>query len=93
MSGPPRLQLTTLRRLPLDGNPLRALRNELAVGPTPKLLQWLRDKIPDNAGAVGQREAGCESQPSSPALVAAAPDPAFALNLLQTRGAVGQRLW
>eukprot|EP00873_Tetraselmis_striata_P013371 jgi/Tetstr1/433635/TSEL_000006.t1 len=53
---PPQLGLmTSLRKLPLDGNPLKSIRRELLHGPTPRLLDWLRDKIPDDYGAVGQQ--------------------------------------
>jgi len=54
---PPELGLmTTLRKLPLAGNPLRAMRHEILTGPTHQLLQWLRDKLPDRHGPVGQQD-------------------------------------
>ena len=37
---------TTLRRLVLDGNPLRSIRQNLLTGPTVDLLAHLRSKIP-----------------------------------------------
>uniref|UniRef100_A0A7S1SKA5 Disease resistance R13L4/SHOC-2-like LRR domain-containing protein n=1 Tax=Tetraselmis chuii TaxID=63592 RepID=A0A7S1SKA5_9CHLO len=51
---PPQLGLmTSLRKLPLDGNPLKSIRREVLAGPTPRLLSWLRDKIPDDMGSMG----------------------------------------
>jgi hypothetical protein len=48
---PPRLgTMTTLRRLVLDGNPLRALPHSVLAGPTTKLLESLRKKMPEEEG-------------------------------------------
>ena len=38
--------ITTLRRLPLDGNPLRTIRRDLTMGPIGRLLESLRKKLP-----------------------------------------------
>ncbi|GMH38386.1 hypothetical protein BSKO_06270 [Bryopsis sp. KO-2023] len=44
---PPELGLmTTLRKLPLEGNPLRTIRRELVTGPVSRLLEALRFKLP-----------------------------------------------
>lgn len=51
---PPRLgTMTTLRRLVLDGNPLRALPHSVLAGPTTKLLESLRKKLPEEGDARG----------------------------------------
>lgn len=38
--------MTTLRRLALDGNPMRTIRRELIMGPVSRLLDSLRKKLP-----------------------------------------------
>jgi len=38
--------VTTLRRIVLDGNPLRTIRRDLTMGPVSKLLDSLRKKLP-----------------------------------------------
>ncbi|KAI3466127.1 hypothetical protein Pfo_022790 [Paulownia fortunei] len=44
---PPEIGLmTTLRKLLLTGNPLRALRSSLVYGPTPALLKHLQSRLP-----------------------------------------------
>ncbi|CAG9462784.1 unnamed protein product [Pedinophyceae sp. YPF-701] len=44
---PPELgRMTSLRRMPLDGNPIRSIRYELVSGPVSGLLKHLRDRMP-----------------------------------------------
>lgn len=38
--------ITTLRRMPLNGNPLRTIRRDLTMGAVSKLLDSLRKKLP-----------------------------------------------
>ena len=46
---PPKLgTMTTLRRLVLDGNPLRSLPHSVLAGPISKLLESLRKKLPED---------------------------------------------
>ncbi|GBG00125.1 hypothetical protein Rsub_12736 [Raphidocelis subcapitata] len=47
---PPELGLmTTLRSVPLDGNPLKLVRREVWAGPVSALLEHLRSRLPDPA--------------------------------------------
>uniref|UniRef100_A0A061SEL3 Leucine-rich repeat family protein isoform 2 n=2 Tax=Tetraselmis sp. GSL018 TaxID=582737 RepID=A0A061SEL3_9CHLO len=62
---PPELgNMTTLRKLLLDGNPLKLMRRDIVSAPTPRLLEWLRNKIPDGGGAVGARDSGAAASRS-----------------------------
>ena len=45
--------MTSLRKVALEGNPLRQLRPNVVSGPTPALLRTLADRIDDGSGAVG----------------------------------------
>lgn len=57
---PPEIGLmTTLRKLLLNGNPLRTLRSSLVTGPTPALLKFLRSRLPadeDNGATSDAKE-------------------------------------
>ncbi|KAM7504022.1 hypothetical protein LguiB_002926 [Lonicera macranthoides] len=46
--------MTTLRKLLLNGNPLRTLRSSLVSGPTPALLKYLRSRLPTDEDFTAQ---------------------------------------
>ncbi|GBG62270.1 hypothetical protein CBR_g29878 [Chara braunii] len=46
--------MTTLRKLVLDGNPLRGVRSSLILGPTTQLLRHLRGRLPNSEAAGSQ---------------------------------------
>ncbi|GAX78678.1 hypothetical protein CEUSTIGMA_g6116.t1 [Chlamydomonas eustigma] len=49
---PPQLGLmTTLRSLPLDGNPLKLIRRELVAGPISNLLKFLVSRLPEEGAS------------------------------------------
>ncbi|GLJ46363.1 hypothetical protein SUGI_0977260 [Cryptomeria japonica] len=49
---PPQLgKMTSLRKLLLVGNPLRTIRSSLVLGPTQKLLEYLRSRLPTDEEA------------------------------------------
>ncbi|CAN1147228.1 Plant intracellular Ras-group-related LRR protein 6 [Linum perenne] len=43
--------MTTLRKVLLNGNPIRTIRSSLVSGPTPTLLKFLRSRLPQNGGS------------------------------------------
>ncbi|VAI51912.1 unnamed protein product [Triticum turgidum subsp. durum] len=53
---PPELgTMTTLRKLLLSGNPMRALRSSLVSGPTSTLMKYLRSRLSSEEEASGSR--------------------------------------
>jgi hypothetical protein len=45
--------MTSLRSMPLEGNPLKQIRRELVAGPMSALMKHLESRIPELAGGAG----------------------------------------
>ena len=70
---PPELGLvTTLRSVPLDGNPLRLLRREVWAGPVSGLLEFLRSRLPDPSSSAAAAGAAVGAAAASSAAAATA---------------------
>eukprot|EP00878_Enallax_costatus_P026031 GHUV01027903.1.p1 GENE.GHUV01027903.1~~GHUV01027903.1.p1 ORF type:complete len:599 (+),score=189.93 GHUV01027903.1:562-2358(+) len=63
---PPALgHMTSLRSLPLDGNPLKLIRREIWSGPVSTLLQHLRDQVSDGGSSTASGSSRRTSRNSS----------------------------